>query len=106
MLREENVALIKSFENLHDLHIFFARPFIFQICTTFNMFYFFCKMFFCWTFFRLRSFVSNLKRVIFFGRNKAAEKRLRENKISQEMLISIAYVVKYNVKASKLFVVW
>ena len=106
MLHEENVALIKIFENMHDLSIFFVRPFIFQICTTFNMSYFFYKIFFCWTFFRLRSFVSNLKRVIFFGRNKAAEKKLRENKNSQEMLISIAYVVKYNVKASKLFVVW
>ena len=38
--------------------------------------------------------------------NRAAANRLHENKKSREMLISTAYVIKYNAKVSKLVVVY
>ena len=46
--------------------------------------------------------VSTLWRVIFFGWNKAAEKRLTENKNSREILISTKNDIKYNIKVGKL----
>lgn len=45
--------------------------------------------------------VSTLCNVIFFGRNKGAEKMLHENKNSTERLTSTAYVIKYSVKVGK-----
>ena len=46
--------------------------------------------------------VWNLWKAIFFHWNKAAEKRLHENKNSWEMLISTVYVIKYYLKVENL----